>query len=305
MNAGSSTPFAPVEPETGAPALYRNIDGRLIKPRRPAPRMRATLLLLSLLASAGAALAQAEDDEAALCIIFFEPSPDFRTLRVRADLVLSPEQRENITREVDADGDRTVTEAEVAAYETRATQRLGNASEGYGDRMVYLDGLPPESATFRLDLTSWTGPFDQAKLGHATELREYVLQPVPDFAHALSGGVNATPTRIAYPVVETVVFTAPPGWVVHSVRRWSANESEDPYPGYRTIVGSDAGADVHRERTVRISGFETRQPFVVVFAEEGRDPWGPRGGGAPGPSAALAALAVAAAALLAARLRRR
>lgn len=262
--------------------------------------MRLALLAAPLLLLLAAAPAAAQEGDP-LCIIFYDVGDDFTTLRVRADLILSPEQRDNITREVDADADGNVTAEEVAAYEAASVLTPGSDPEAYGDRVMWLDGSPPVNATFRLKLTNWTGPAAQARMGAATELREYTMQPGgPGHAHTLSGGNGSTPTRIAYAVVETVVFSAPEGWVVHLVA--PQEPRRDGAPGYGLDYPDPAEGTVYKERSVRISGFDTRSPFSVVFAKEGTDPYSLPGQGRDVPAAPpILAMASAVALALAAR----
>lgn len=251
----------------------------------------APLLLLATLLPTAAAQ---EGDP--LCIIFVEPGVDFRTVRIHADLIVPPEERDNLSRRIDADGDRVLTAAEVAAYEASTRETLGNDTAAYGERALFLDGRGPARAEFRRQLTNWTGPIEQARMGAVTEIREYAMTPDRDFAHALSGGPNASPARVPFPVVaiETVVFAAPDGWVVHDV---TGNLG---YTGNGTMPSPSPTTTRYAEKTVRISGFDTRSSWTVVFSEEGKDPYAPRtsgGGGMPGPSAAGVAAALVVAAL--------
>ena len=263
---------------------------RRYPPARRCRRVRPGLLLLPLVLALLPSAAGQEGDP--LCIVFFEPSDDFRRMLVRADLILTPEERNATAAEVDADGDGVLTRGEVAAYEAGSRVELGNDTSQYGERLLWMDGEGPVRATFARRLTNWTGPVAQARMGAVTEIREYEMRPSSDFAHVLSGGANSSRPYLAVPVVETVVFTAPPGWVVYQAK--SAPEGQPPFP---MGMGSRNDAPVHNERSVTLSAFDTRSAFLVVFAEEGRDPYEVRGGGMPGPGALLVAGALAVAAL--------
>lgn len=244
------------------------------------------LLLLPLLLAAPPAQAQEGDP---LCIIFIEASPDFQVVRFRADLILDLEERTNVSRAIDTDGDGDLTAGEVAAYEEGSR----NTTEGPaidGTRTLYLDGAAPLSLFTRVQLRDWTGPVASARNGTVTEHREYRFGVVEDRAHVLTGGLGAHPYRIARPVIETVVFQAPAGWIVHSVSAGTSVPRENE--------------TVYRERSVTIQGFDLESQYAVVYAREGTDPYAPDGGSdlpAPGVVALIGLLALLA---LARRARR-
>lgn len=232
----------------------------------------AALLLLLLLAPAAAG-----QGGEPLCIITLQPSGDFHNLTMVLDLVVNDTDLAALVRAVDADGDGTITPAEVARHENgsavQVTQREGH------DRALTLDGRPGD-LTYRTNLEGFEGPVAGGGARKVQEVRAYAFEVVYDDPwHRLEGGSGAREYGRA--VVETVVVTAPADWVV-----WSINGTK------------------HRAPQVTVQGFDTHTFYVVQFAQAGYDldhpprPWLPT----PAPSALLAAGLTAAAALA---LRRR
>lgn len=254
--------------------------------------MRLPLAVLAGLLAL-APLAAAEGDP--LCIIFFEPSPDFRLVDVNADLILTPDQRANLSARVDADADGNITAAEVSTFENATVETL---TADYGDRLLNMDGRPPRQLTVWTKLRNWTGPVEEARKGVVTEMREYHMTPTEgEIGHILTGGLYARPTSLdeRRPVIETIVLTAPDGWVVYEVAHAppapQGNTTPSPPPT------SYMPAQRYGQQSVTISAFDIREQYEVTFAKEGQNPYSARGGGMPAPGLALLVPALAAAAL--------
>ena len=230
-----------------------------------------------------------------LCIIFFEPSLDFRLVDVKADLILTPDQRVNISADVDADDDGFLTVEEVATYEN-GTVFVVTEQEQYRERLRYMDGNLPTRMTVYTKLRNWTGPVEEARKGVVTELREYHTIPADDVGHLLTGGLYAPAgdsLNRRRPVIETIVINAPDGWVVYEVRHTpetADNSSAPTSPPTHSMTPQR-----FEQKSVQISSFDIRRQYEVVFAKEGENPYAVRG--SPGPSsflllAAIVALAV-------------
>lgn len=257
------------------------------------------LILLPLVLALPIASANAPADE--LCIIFFEPSKDFRLVDVRADLILTPDERANLSALVDADADGTITPAEVATYEnnsvTIVTQR-----EDYGERLLYMDGNLPTQMTVWTKLRNWTGPVEEARKGVVTELREYHTVPKVDKGHILTGGLYAAPHTLQQrrPVIETIVVSAPEGWVVFEVGHLPPHPTPDEQG---RVPPSSMYTQNQRfeQKSVTLSQFDIRSQYEVVFAKEGENPYDPNGSPGVGAVAVLATLAAVAFAMHARR----
>lgn len=240
-----------------------------------------------------------------LCIIFFEPSADFRLIDVKADLILTPEERENISAAVDADHDNMITAAEVSTYENSTTLELGTDASAYGERMLYIDGNPPTGMTAYTKLRDWTGPIEEARKGVVSEFREYRMTPGSDVGHILTGGLYAVPDSFSRhrPVIETIVINAPEGWVVWEVSHApqpptpptpsDGNTSATSYPSYYP-TSPTVTSERYLRQSVQISSFDIRRSYSVSFAKEGEDPMQVRGGPGFEPILALAAIAAVA-----------
>lgn len=253
--------------------------------------MRAFAALLLALLLVPTASAQEGDP---LCIIFFEPSLDFRLVDVKADLILTPDQRVNISADVDADSDGFITAEEVATYEN-GTVFVVTEQEQYRERLLYMDGNLPTRMTVYTKLRNWTGPVEEARKGVVTELREYHTVPADDVGHLLTGGLYAPAgdsLNRRRPVIETIVINAPDGWVVYEVRHTpdTGDNSTSPYPTYSSV------GQRYEQKSVQISSFDIRRQYEVVFAKEGENPYAVRG--SPGPSSFLLLAAIVALALV-------
>ena len=250
-------------------------------------------VLLPLLVLALLPLASAQGGDP-LCIIFVEPEEDFSVIRMRADLILGPEERGNVSAAVDADGDGTLTQAEVAAYEATREESF-TAVADMGERILFLDGKSPKELLVRVKLSNWTGPVETARNGTVTEHREYRMGTVPyDYQHAVSGGLGAHPYAIPKPVVEVVIVNAPEGWLVTSVSQ-QGNGSATTSPSYASgnlFSGS--------QRSVRLDGFDLHSSYLMTFSDA--TPTYPKG--TPGPGALLVLAGVTLAALAWRRARR-
>ncbi|HET6403816.1 MAG TPA: hypothetical protein VFH78_04160 [Candidatus Thermoplasmatota archaeon] len=261
--------------------------------------MRAlSLVLVLVLVLAPAATAAPEGDP--LCIIFFEPSQDFRLVDVKADLILTQEERENLSARVDADADGFITPAEVAAYENSTTLVVTGAPSEFGDRLLYMDGNLPTQMTVYTKLHNWTGPVEEARRGVVSEHREYHTVPAPDESgHLLTGGLYAPGGQSLAqrrPVIQTIVINAPRGWVVFEVRHAPETGEGGPTPSSPPMAGQR-----YEQKTVQISAFDIRRQYEVVFAKEGTNPYAATGGGMPGFEVPLLLAALAAMALVARR----
>lgn len=250
-----------------------------------APRVMLALLPVLALASP---LAQAQEGDP-LCVIFVEPQEDFEVIRMRADLILDQAERTRIAAEVDADGDGSLTAAEVGSYEAAQEERLTRVS-GMETRILYLDGSSPRELIVRVKLTNWTGPVETARNGTVTEHREYSMGTVPyDYEHLISGGLGAHPYRIPKPVVEVVIIRAPDGWLVTGVSQAAdatnaSNGTTAPtsdFPSGNLFSGAN--------ESVTLSGFDLHASYVMTFRDA--SPTYP-GGGIPGFDALALALAL-------------
>ena len=259
---------------------------------------RGALLLLAVLIVPTVAAQEGDP----LCIIFFEPSADFRLVDVNADLILTPEERENLSARVDADADGFITAQEVSSFENGTTLEITGPASEYGERLLYMDGNLPTRMTVYTKLRNWTGPVEEARKGVVSELREYHTQPANDVGHILTGGLYAVPDSFARqrPVIETIVINAPEGWVVWSVGHTPQPEgngtsSPSPYP--------TSSATKYEQKSVKISAFDIRRQYSVSFAKEGEDPTRVQGGGMPDVAPLLVVAAIAALALVVRRRR--
>ncbi len=239
----------------------------------------ALLVILPLLSVVATAQAETEPDPR--CILFIEPSPDFRTVRVRADLLLTDEERANLTAELDADGSGQIDFAEVAAYEERQTAVVIDPSK-LGAKALFMDGSAPNSMTVYRRVAGW----DRSPVNvTVTEHRLYDFPPPlrgSGYGHFLSGGLYALPAVEApRPVVETVILIAPPGWVVWNVENLTnpaptpVNEQNPTPMTFPTPPSSYAsfGSGVRYEsRQVELPSFDAGGSYVVGFSREGVDP---------------------------------
>lgn len=265
--------------------------------------MRRGALLLLAMMLVPAAAAQEGD---LLCIIFFEPSIDFRLVDVKADLILTPDERANLSARVDADADGVITAQEVSMFENGTTVEVTGDASQYGERLLYMDGNLPTRMTVYTKLRNWTGPVEEARKGVVTEIREYHTTPANDVGHILSGGLYAVPDSFLRqrPVIETIVINAPDGWVV-----WEVGHAPVPATpeGNSTLTPQPptyqpGGGTRYLRQSVQISAFDIRRQYTVSFAKEGEDPTQIQNG-SPGPE--LAAVLVAVAALAVATRRKR
>ena len=268
---------------------------------RVAPRLVIALALTaSLLALAPAALA--DEDAEALCIIFVQPSQDFSVLEISADLILTPEQRANLSARIDLDDDGTINGTEVAAYENESRRNYDGAAIPDERRMV-LDGAAATSYDVRTKLNNWTGPRAEAEKGVVTEVRYYRFDAREAQQHTLEGSlyVRPIPTTDPQVVIEVVVIDAPVDWLIAKVVQTDSNGNtlNETYPESSTyrISGFDLsrGSVVFRhESAPRVV---TPSPSVEPPPERERMPQ-------PGPGA-LALLAVLGIAAVTAKARRR
>lgn len=244
-------------------------------PRRLGPAMHR-LLFAAGLAMLVLAVPTAAQDGEPLCIITITPAGDWRSIEVVVDLELTEAEMANLTREVDADHDGTITAAETQAYGVTSRKAL-NATEA-AERRIILDGNPSDLSVNRT-LHGFEGPAEPRPGMKVQELRYYVTQPYPrDPWHHLQGGREAREYGRAVP--ETVVFVAPSGWLV-----WSVGDSSVKAP----------------EATFQ--GFDTKGLWQARFTQQGYDPDNPPRPWLPVPGAptALVAVALGAAVLLARR----
>lgn len=292
MQTARSSPRGGATVTTTPHALPSRCHGRrAVASQKPGPR---TLLPLALLAALLALVPAAAAEGDPLCIIFFEPSPDFRLVDVNADLILTPDQRANLSARVDADADGNITPAEVSTFENATVETI---TSDYGERLLNMDGLPPRQLTVWTKLRNWTGPVEEARKGVVTEMREYHMTPAQDeTGHLLTGGLYARASTLneRRPVIETIVLTAPDGWVVWEVShapKPAENATSTPTPHVSYMP-----AQRYEQQSVTISAFDIREQYEVVFAKEGEHPYAARG--SPGPALALVLPALAAAALV-------
>lgn len=278
----------------GNKGILRPTPSTTFFPRVAVPRpMRASpwLALLPLLVLLAAPAEAQEGDP--LCIIFVEPEEDFEVIRMRADLILDQDERARIAAEVDADGDGTMTAAEVGAYEASQEETLTRVGD-METRILYLDGASPRELIVRVKLTNWTGPVETARNGTVTEHREYRMGTVPyDYEHLISGGLGAHPYRIPKPVVEVVIIRAPEGWLVTGVSQDAAasNATNGTTPVTASPGFPSGNLFNGANKSVTLSGFDLHASYVMTFRDE--TPTYPTGG-LPGfeALAAVAALGV-------------
>jgi hypothetical protein len=221
----------------------------------------------------------ASGDEDPGCVIFLQPSGDFRTLTFRADLVLNSSQRRAEAALLDGDGDGIITESEIADVDAASKRFFRGADDEL--RAILLDDVAPNVTLVSKMHAGWAGSVVTAN-GTVSEDREYRYDAVPERngpgVRVLTGGVPPPSARLSYPVVETVDFIAPDGWLVYEVN------------GTR-----------HGETKADIPHFDLKASWIVVFAQPGVDPHRLRGGGMPGPSAVATIMALSLVALLAGR----
>lgn len=218
--------------------------------------MRALRLVLALVVVASVApAALAQEDAEALCIIFVRPSQDFTVLEIAADLILTPEQRANLSVRVDANDDGAIDAAEVEAYENATRTNYDGLSIPH-DRRMLLDGAPATSLDVRTKLRDWTGPRVGAEKGVVTELRYYRFDAYPSQEHVLEGAlyVRPIPTSDPQAVIEVVVIDAPADWRIAKVVQSDADG--------RPVNETYPDATSHR-----VSGFDLSRGSVVFHHE--------------------------------------
>lgn len=252
--------------------------------------MPVRALPLALAALLAAPFVAAEEPSEALCIIFIRPiDANFQLIEVAADLILTPDERANLSERVDADRDGAITEEEVSRF-TNGTSRTIDGWEVPRDERVFLDGSDAFQVLIYTRLRNWTGPVEEARKGVVTEARYHRYGPGPTYAHELRGAFYAKPTPTPEVVVEVVVIDAPPGWVVAKVSQIDAS-------------GAETNASYPEERSVRLSGFDLSRGairFRDATAPSTTTPTTPSSTGpipAPGLFAALVVTSLAALAL--------
>lgn len=210
-------------------------------------------LLIALLATLALPTDAQEDEDLEtrvdLCIITYRPFPDFRTIKVEADQVVSDENMTALLDEVDTDDDGTITSQEVAAYEQDSEHRQYDF-ESLGKLKLVVDQDAPTEVQFRTVLRNFEGPIDADKARLVVEHRTYRFPYTQeaDF-HWLEGGLYAEGERQDQFAIEFVVLEAPEGWVVAKV-------NDDKYG----------------KQTVSIEAFDTTEYFAVLFEKASAQP---------------------------------
>lgn len=205
----------------------------------------ALLAVLALLPPA-----HGQEAEEALCIIFVRPlDASFQILEVAADLILSPEQRVNISERVDADADGVITAEEVSVWQNETSVSTDGWNVPF-ERRIMLDGSDAFLVDTYTRLRDWTGPVEDARKGVVTEARYYRYAPDPSSMHEIRGGLYIQPAPTPQVVIEVVVIEAPNGWVVSRLSQVDAN-------------GTETNVSYPEERSVRLSGFDLSQGAVT------------------------------------------
>ncbi len=199
------------------------------------PLVPALALVVAMMAMPPAAAQNSPGDE---CIIQITLHDRLTAASVAYDLLFDDRQWENLTSNVDSDGDGTVTTAEVAAYELRSWQNVSgrdvpdhrivnlfaefNQGAYSGDAAADL-----VAAENRTKLVNFEGPVTQRAGKIVRETWTYwFTDPIRDYGedwnvaqHARSISLHWGPAATPNPdggvsVIETVVATAPAEWSV-------------------------------------------------------------------------------------------
>lgn len=255
------------------------------------------LCLVPLLVAPVASGAEAVARDA--CFIFLAPSADFSTIRVRADLAYTEEEKREIARAWDANGDGSLSLTETHNF-TASTARVITDPAQMGELRMYIDQTLPRSVTVMRSPSAPLISVENVDGWNIAEIRVYDFDvlPVAGDARILSGGVYARPLSLPpQPVIEALVVTAPDGWVVWSLGEIPGAQQGQPPPTMGYV--SQASGTHYGERQAHAGQLDVNKSYFVVFSREGVDPFAIRGGGGiPLPGAALALLALAAPLLL-------
>lgn len=260
----------------------------------------ALVLTSSLISLAPSSLA--DEPAEALCIIFIRPSQDFALLEIAADLILSPEQRANLSARVDANKDGTIDATEVDVYQNETRISYDGASIP-PERRLRMDLEDAESLDLRTKLREWTGPRAEAEKGVVTEERFYRFEEHDQTGHTLEGALYVRPIPTGEPqvVVEVVVIDAPAGWRIARVAQTDGNGTvvNETFPSAQSYRIS--GFDLAHGSVTFVRSSTPATPTAPIVTSPATTPMHYD----PAPGAALVVAMLAVAALVAARVRRR
>lgn len=244
------------------------------------PRVAASLGLVAALAAL-AVPAAASPPADAFCVILFEPSPDFRLVRVTVDEETTVEQRAALWPDVDLDGNGVVSPVEKDGWRWSQTQAFPRG-DGLGNRslMLWPDAPYTKSpAQAPVYATTWRQVghvfhnIDYELPGQLTRVEELETQEVREYGFDLLDGKSSRFSLIGgadpgnastgpryeeqgRPVIEYVVVKAPKGWVVERIDGLT-------YDGPFLLMPD--------EREVDVPAFDTKAPYNITFLNKRLD----------------------------------